>query len=173
MARIKVLTSLVGRLSLSVSCENGPERRLKSISFNPKLPGFKQTAQTLIRRHVLRRLIWVYTVCQCLKSGFTDNTLHCTLTSQRQEQRGYKYKLPGVCTTRGWISLVNAIHVDNYLKEIFCVCILWLDCKQSTPKYSTWYSSVTDTVLSSKGKYTVSPYSLYEYSSLSVDIGTF
>ncbi|KAH3849414.1 hypothetical protein DPMN_091814 [Dreissena polymorpha] len=27
---------------------------------------FKQTAQTLMRRRIMRRLIWVYTVCQAL-----------------------------------------------------------------------------------------------------------
>ena len=31
---IKVLIALVGRLSLSVGWENGPERGLKSVSFN-------------------------------------------------------------------------------------------------------------------------------------------
>ena len=34
---------------------------------------YKKTVQTLIRRHVLRRLIWVYTVCQ--------PGLHCLLRS--------------------------------------------------------------------------------------------
>ena len=36
--KIKVLTALVGRLSLSVGWENGPELRLKTVSFNLKLP---------------------------------------------------------------------------------------------------------------------------------------
>ena len=34
---IKALTVLVGRLSLSVGWENGPERRPKTVSFNPQL----------------------------------------------------------------------------------------------------------------------------------------
>ena len=33
--KIKELTKLVGRLSLTVEWENGPERRLKTVSFNP------------------------------------------------------------------------------------------------------------------------------------------
>ena len=32
---IKALRALVGRLSLSVGWENGPERRLETVSFNP------------------------------------------------------------------------------------------------------------------------------------------
>ena len=32
---IKALTALVGQLSLSVGWENGPEQRLKTVSFNP------------------------------------------------------------------------------------------------------------------------------------------
>ena len=35
----------------------------------------------------------------------------------------------------GLITLVNDNHVDSYLKEMFCVCILcilWFDFKQST-----------------------------------------
>ena len=35
---IKALTALVGRLSLTVGWENGPERGLKTVSFNPSLP---------------------------------------------------------------------------------------------------------------------------------------
>ena len=31
----EALTALVGRLSLSVDWENGPERRFKTVSFNP------------------------------------------------------------------------------------------------------------------------------------------
>ena len=33
--KIKALTALVGRLSLSVDWENGPERKLKTVSFTP------------------------------------------------------------------------------------------------------------------------------------------
>ena len=33
--KIKALTALVGRLSLSVGWENGPEQGLKPVSFNP------------------------------------------------------------------------------------------------------------------------------------------
>ena len=36
--KIKVLIALVGRLSLSVGWENGPELGLKTVSFNLKLP---------------------------------------------------------------------------------------------------------------------------------------
>ena len=34
----------------------------------------------------------------------------------------------------GLISLVNDNHVDNNLMDFFCVCVLNLDCKQSTQK---------------------------------------
>ena len=37
-------------------------------------------------------------------------------------------------TWSGLITLVNGNHVANYLKEFFCVCMLWIDCKQSTQK---------------------------------------
>ena len=50
---------------------------------------FKQTVQTLIRR-----LIWLCTVCQCPKCpspGFTDTPLSTAIW--RQEYRGYKYPL--------------------------------------------------------------------------------
>ena len=43
---IKALTALVDRLSLIVSWENGHERGLKTVSFNPKLPVIKQTMQS-------------------------------------------------------------------------------------------------------------------------------
>ena len=36
--KIKALTALVGRVSLSVGWENGPERELKTISFNSYFP---------------------------------------------------------------------------------------------------------------------------------------
>ena len=36
--QIKALTALEGRLSLSVGCENGPEKGLKTISCNPEFP---------------------------------------------------------------------------------------------------------------------------------------
>ena len=35
---IKALTALVGRLSLSVGGENGPEQGLKTVSFNSEVP---------------------------------------------------------------------------------------------------------------------------------------
>ena len=50
---------------------------------------FKQTVQTLIRRPVLWRLIWVCIVCQCPKCpspGFTDISLyqqHSDVTTKR------------------------------------------------------------------------------------------
>ena len=36
--KIEVLTALIGRLSLNVGWENGPERGLKTVLFNPQLP---------------------------------------------------------------------------------------------------------------------------------------
>ena len=35
---IKALTALMGRLSLSVGWENGPDHELKTVSFNPSFP---------------------------------------------------------------------------------------------------------------------------------------
>ena len=83
---------------------------------------FKQTVQTLIRRRVLWRLIWVCTVCQCPKcpsSGFTDNPLSTALWrhSDKNNAAINNHYLDFV-KTRGLISLVNDNHEDNYLKEI-------------------------------------------------------
>ena len=58
------LTTLVGRLSPNVGWENGPKRGESHLTFN--ILYFKQTVKTLIRRRVLRRLIWICTVCQWL-----------------------------------------------------------------------------------------------------------
>ena len=41
------------RFSLSVGWENGAERGLKTVLFNPRFSVIKQTVQTLIRRNVL------------------------------------------------------------------------------------------------------------------------
>ena len=41
LSRIKALTALVGRLSLSLGWENGPEWELKTVLFNPQLPVIK------------------------------------------------------------------------------------------------------------------------------------
>ena len=68
---IKALTALVGRLIL-----NG-DLRLFHLTFNFLL--FKQTVQTLIRRRVLRRPIWVCFVCQCPSPGFKDNPLNSAI----------------------------------------------------------------------------------------------
>ena len=59
---IKALTALVGRLSLSVGWENGPERGRKTDSLILNFLKFKQTMQTLIRRRSLNttRIAWLY-----------------------------------------------------------------------------------------------------------------
>ena len=45
--RIKVLTALVGRLSLSVGRENGPEWGLKTVAINLNFLLFKQTLHSV------------------------------------------------------------------------------------------------------------------------------
>ena len=77
--KIKALTALVGKLSLSVGCENRPTRDLRLFHFILYFLQFKQTEQTLIRRHVLRRLICICIVCQCpkcLSPGFLQIILN-------------------------------------------------------------------------------------------------
>ena len=44
---IKALTALVGRLSLSLGWENGPERGIKTVSLNPILPDIKANSAYL------------------------------------------------------------------------------------------------------------------------------
>ena len=75
--------------------------------------------QTLIRCRVLRRLIWVCTVCQCPSSGFSDNPLYTALWrhSDKNSAAINNCYLDFV-QTRGLISLVNDNHVDNNLTEI-------------------------------------------------------
>ena len=105
---IKAMTTLVGRLSLSVGWENGPERRLKIVSFNSYLPV------------ILRRLIWVCTICQCLSSGFTDNPLYAALCRHSDKNSAAtNNRYLDFVQTRGLISLDSDNHVDNNLKEIF------------------------------------------------------
>ena len=75
--------------------------------------------QTLIRRRVLRRLIWVCIVYQCPSSGFTVYPLysaqwhHSDKNSAAINNCYLDFVQP-----RGWISLVDDNHVDKYVKEI-------------------------------------------------------
>ena len=77
---------------------------------------FKQTVQTLIRRRVLWRLIWVCTVCQCQVQVLPS--LHGTLTLQPQEKRAINNRYLDFVQMRCLISLVNNNHVDK-TKGIF------------------------------------------------------
>ena len=85
---------------------------------------FKQTVQSLIRRRILRCLIWVCTVCQCSKCpspGFTDSPLSTTLwrhSDKKSAAINNRYMYLDFFLTRGLITVVNDNHVDNYLKEI-------------------------------------------------------
>ena len=75
--------------TLSVGWENGPERGHTIVSFNPYFQSVKQTVQTLIRRRVLRRLIWVCTVSHCFKCpspDFTDNPLSIALWRHSEKE---------------------------------------------------------------------------------------
>ena len=76
-----------------------------------------QTVQTLIRRRILRRLIWVCTVCECPNAkpspGFRKEF--------GSETTGYGFHIANIWLVRlmvGLISLVNDNHVNNNLKEI-------------------------------------------------------
>ena len=71
--------------------------------------------QTLIRRRVLRRLIWFCTVFQCASPGFTDNlfTRHSDVTVTDKNSAAINNRYPDTVQTRALISLVNDDHVDN------------------------------------------------------------
>ena len=80
---------------------------------------FKQTMQTLNKRRVLWRLIWVCTVCHYPSHGFTDNPLYTALRRHSDKNSSaVNNRYLDFVQTRGWISLVNDNHVDNNLKEM-------------------------------------------------------
>ena len=80
---------------------------------------FKQTVQNLIRHRVPQCLIWVCTVCQCTSPGFTDNPLYTALWRHSDKNSAaINIRYLHFIQTRGLISLVNADHGDNSLKEI-------------------------------------------------------
>ena len=81
---------------------------------------FKQTAQN----RVLRRLIWVCTVCQCPSPGFTDNLLYIALWRQSDKNSpAVNNRYLDFVQTRDWILLVYDNHVDKNLKDFLCVCM--------------------------------------------------
>ena len=80
---------------------------------------FKQLVQTLIRRRVLRRLIWACTICQYHCPGFTDNLLYKAFLHHNDKNGAtINNRYLDFVQTRGLISLVNDYHVDKDLKEI-------------------------------------------------------
>ena len=92
--RIKALIALVGRLSLIVGWENGPEHGLKTASFNPKLHVIEanstdpdQTPRSAASDLGLHSL----PMSQMSRSRFYRYpSTNSTLMSQQQECRGYK-----------------------------------------------------------------------------------
>ena len=90
--------------------------RLFHLNFN--FLWFQQTVLTLIRRRVLRRLIWVCTVGQCSNPSFTDNLLYTALWRHSDRNSAtINDRYLNFVLTRGLISLVRDNHIDNYLKE--------------------------------------------------------
>ena len=122
-----------GSIVPECSLGNGPERGPKTVSVYPWLPVFKETMQTLIRRRVLWRLIWVCTVCQCSSLGFTDNPLYTAFWRHSdRNSAAINNRYLDFVQMHGLILLVNDNHVDNTLKEIFYSRILWVWCTQSS-----------------------------------------
>ena len=78
--------------------------------------------QTLIRRRVLRRLIWVCNVCQCPQfhsPGLTDNPLSTALWRHSDKfSAAINKRYLDFVQASTLISLVHDNHLDNYLKEI-------------------------------------------------------
>ena len=104
--------------------------------------------QTLIRRRVLWRLIWVCTV-----ANVPVQVLQITLFTRHSDVKVTRIaptinRYLDFVQKRCLISLVNDNHVDNIIKV--GVCILWLNCKQSTK-----------TVYYTRGTYCSSPESAY------------
>ena len=100
-------------------CRLGKWLRLLYFTLNFLL--FKQTVQTLIRCRVLRHLIWVSTVCQCLKCSrpsFTDNPLLTALWCHSDKNS----------------MAINNCYLDfTILRNSWRLyIILWLYCKQLT-----------------------------------------
>ena len=107
---IKAPTALMGRLSLSVGWENGPERGLKTVSFNQFKQNSAEPDQT-------PRLMWVCTICQCPSPDFTDNPLYTALWRHVDKNSpALNNRFADFVRTRVLILLVS-IHVENNLKE--------------------------------------------------------
>ena len=75
--------------------------------------------QTLIRHRVLRRLIWICTVCQCASPGFTDSPLYTSLWRHSEKNNAaINNRYLDFVQTRGFISLVNDNIEHCILKQI-------------------------------------------------------
>ena len=67
----------------------------------------------------MRRLIWVYDVCQRPSTDFTDNAIYAALWRHSDKNSAaINNRYLNYVQMRGLISLVNDNHVDNNLKEI-------------------------------------------------------
>ena len=88
---------------------------LRLLDLTHNFPWYKQIVQILIRRSVMRRLIWVCKVCQRPSTkpspGFTNDPLYTALERHSDKNR--------VAINNGYLDLlVNENRVDSNLKEI-------------------------------------------------------
>ena len=133
---IKVLTALMGRLSLSVGWENGS--KWGQNCFIKPLASSKLSKQCRPWSEAVFWGVWYGLHCLPMsQSRVKDNPLYTALwhhSNKNLRKAAINNRNLDFLQTCGLISLVNDNHVDNNLYENVCVCILWLDCKKKKKK---------------------------------------
>ena len=94
-----------------------------------------QTVYTLIKRRVLRHLVWVYTFCQCPFYGTLglNGLIYNTMTATKTNVIGITEKK---------ISLVHGIDVSGYLDD-FIECDLHILLRSCYLKFSKHTNTLT------------------------------
>ena len=87
--------------------------------------------RTLIKRHILRRLILTCTICQCPSPWFTDNRYSASWRHSDRNNAAINNRYLDLYKGAVWFRWSMIIIWTTTLMK-FCVCILRLDCKQST-----------------------------------------
>ena len=109
----------MGRLSLSVGLEKGPERELKTVSFSPKLHVILDNSadpEPTPRSGVSDLGLPMFS------QGFTDTPLYTVLWCQSDKKSAAINYLDFIIHTRGLISLINDNHVDKTtVRKFWCM----------------------------------------------------
>ena len=98
-----------------------------------KLTTLWTTGPCYLSKQCRWRLIWVCNVCQCPSPGFTDNPLYTALW-HHSEKNSLAINNRYLSSNTVWWHWSIVIMWTTAVRKLWCLYILWLDCKQSIKK---------------------------------------